>query len=43
MFDQQVHAIDELDFSGEGPPIKEFSIALAKSGLSLPKLLKKKT
>jgi DNA phosphorothioation-associated putative methyltransferase len=39
MFDQQVHAIDELDFSGEGPPIKEFSIALAKSGLTLPKLL----
>ncbi len=36
-FDDKVRAIDGLDLSGEGPPFKEFSALLAKSGAMLPK------
>ena len=37
-FDQKVRSIEELDFTGEGPRFQDFSVALATSGLTLPKL-----
>ncbi len=37
-FDCDVRSIEELDFTGEGPSFRNFSIALTKSGFSLPKL-----
>ncbi len=38
-FDDKVRLIEGLDLSGEGPPFKEFSAFLAKSGAVLPRFV----
>ncbi|NOD36642.1 MULTISPECIES: DNA phosphorothioation-associated putative methyltransferase [unclassified Ruegeria] len=37
-FDDKIRSIEGLDLSGEGPPIGDFSAAMAKSGIKVPQM-----